>query len=322
MGPMPGIPEKAALMATLRAIVKWLVEHPEHGVVDQLDLLGIVLPHTQTLQHNYRYREISVAECHRRVVDGETHGVHGADVPAQAALEIKTGTSPCLRTSSVVGMFDKVHARMERARVWDVEAAEAVLRQPGEAVAYDGLALNTDRRKRVLADALRTARASGSATVAVPAMVDPWRLTSHGDPALLFALFQPGSVRPLLVVATDADALEHHLGDLFASRYGAYAARMTTDSVKSQRAPSARDSVSITLGDLVRCGTAARPEFLDIEALRHDPSIRIPEDVVDWMLAAGTRALKDQLRRWQVAEPGRFTARTEGAVTRRLRVAR
>ena len=322
MGPISDVPEKSALMATLRATAQQLVEHPEYGVVDQLDLLGIVLPHTQTLQHNYRYCEISVAECHRRAVDGETHGIHGADVPAQATLEIKTGTSPCLRTSSVVGMFDKVHARMERARVWDIEAVEAVLRQPGEAMTYDGLALNTDRRRRVLAEALRVARANGSATIAVPAMVDPQRLTSHGDPALLFALFQPGSVRPLLVVATDADALECHLGDLFASRYDTYAARMTTDSVKSQRAPSARDSVSITLGDLVRCGTAARPEFLDIEALRHDPSVKIPEDVVDWMLAAGIRALKDQLRRWQVAEPGRFTVRTEGTMTRRGRVAR
>lgn len=265
-----------------------------------LDGLRAVLPLTtqRKLIHNYRYREVAaVVEAGRREA-AKPRSIHGADGQIPQDIEVKTGTltGKTLSLSTPIGMFDKIHTRVSPSRVWDRTEVETFLATVPNwtegGFHYDGVPFDSPRRVQTLIKSL----VHGLDDIGMPSMIRMDRLTSSPDVrAVHFCVFLSGSVDPLLTVETDIAGIEEKLGEVFDRGAWMYEARQEDRTAK---APSARDSIGLSLGHMVMLGKHGRVTQLDFgQILKH--GIEMDDKVVGWLRKNSTPDVRTRVAKWK-----------------------
>lgn len=277
-------------------------DRPSARATVELDILEMAMPHVFKHMHNAKYREDAVKEAADKNIatlypQPDTRGVHGADAAiTRDLIEIKTATfaGKSISPTTGLGMFDKTPARVDEAEtlsalaIWNTLVTAVGTRAAREDVlgfletgspvftAISGAPVNIGTPRRVARlvqrlDAAGVLKSTGLTHEAPPAdqTIDwPPAVTLNGVARYkhtCFALFEPTSPRPLLVIHMPSAALESAMGDLFE----AAAARVRTALAKDRtgKGASPRDSYDVRLGDVMRPGTGARIVAADFPRL-------------------------------------------------------
>lgn len=269
--------------------------------------LRVILPQLVDLGllHNYRYREVAAIEQFGERLNANRKSIHGADGSARIDIEVKTGAISAkannITASVVMGMFDKIHARVSMSRVMDVKRLKEAIdhhdMRSGGMLPFgiDGETWSTEIALTKVRNALTEAISRGMSEVRLPAILKSERLTSGEDVKIInFCLFPKDGVYPLLTIETTTEDLEHHLSGLFEQAVHTYHTKMSARS--SKEAPSARDGLGITLRQLMDMGRAAKLVHLDTQAMTRR-NLWLADDVLQWATRSGTPEIRTRLAR-------------------------
>ena len=296
----------AAFLAAWQAMQS-LPDAPNEDVV-ALDGLRVVLPllTKRKLIHNYRYREVAaIVEANRRET-AKPRSMHGSDGQISGEIEVKTGTltGKTLSFSTPVGTFDKIHARVSPSKVWardDVEKFLAtVTNWTNGGFVYDDVPFDSPRRVQMLIKSL----VHGLDDIGMPSMVRMDKLTSSPDVQKVhFCVFLAGAVDPLLTVETTIADIEEQLGEVFDKGAWMYEARQED---RTSKAPSARDSIALSMGHMTMLGKTGSVTQLDFGQIMNH-GIEVDDKVVAWLRKSGTPDIRARVAKWK-PEPKKTVA--------------